>query len=62
MMLKKDRPQWYGVQTSRDKENRRVLAKIDATVVDDAERAAYNVKPLAELKANPGDSAIKALP
>lgn len=62
MLLKKDRPQWYGVQAHRDEQNRVVLSKIDETVVDDGERAKYNVKPLAELKAKPGRSPLKPLP
>lgn len=62
MLLKKDRPQWYGIQAHRDEQNRVVLSNIDETVVDDGERARYNVKPLAELKAKPGRSPIKPLP
>jgi hypothetical protein len=62
MMLKKDRPQWYGVQAHRDDQNRAVLSNIDETVVSDDERSSYNVKPLAELKAKPGRSPIKPLP
>ena len=62
MLLKKARPQWYGVQAHRDAQNRLVLSDIDETVVDDGERARYNVKPLTELKARPGRSPVKALP
>jgi len=62
MMLKKGRPQWYGVQAHRDDQNRVVLSNIDETAVNDDERASYNVKPLAELKAKPGRSPIKPLP
>jgi hypothetical protein len=62
MLLKKDRPQWYGVQTYRNDTNEVVLSNIDETAVDDGERAKYNVKPLAELKNKPGTSAIKPLP
>jgi hypothetical protein len=62
MMLKKDRPQWYGVQAHRDDQKRLVLSNIDETVVSDDERAMYNVKPLAELRAKPGRSPIKPLP
>jgi hypothetical protein len=62
MLLKKGKPQWYGVQAHRDEQNRVVLSNIDEVVVDDDERAKYNVKPLAELKANPGRSPIKPLP
>ena len=62
MMLKKDRPQWYGVQAHRDDDKRLVLSNIDETAVSDDERARYNVKPLAELRAKPGRSPIKPLP
>jgi hypothetical protein len=62
MMLKKGRPQWYGVQAHRDDQNRAVLSSIDETAVSDDERARYNVKPLTELKAKPGRSPIKPLP
>jgi hypothetical protein len=62
MMLKKDRPQWYGVQAHRDDQSRFTLSSIDETAVSDDERASYNVKPLAELKAKPGRSPIKPLP
>ena len=62
MMLKKDRPQWYGVQAHRADQERLVLSNIDETAVSDEERATYNVKPLAELKAKPGRSPIEPLP
>jgi hypothetical protein len=61
MMLKRDKPQWYGVQAHRDEQNRLVLSPLDETVVDDAERARYNVKPLEQLRAKPGRSPIKPL-
>jgi hypothetical protein len=62
MMLKKNRPQWYGVQAHRDDQNRVVLSQIDETAVNDDERAHFNVRPLQELKAKPGRSPIKPLP
>jgi hypothetical protein len=62
MMLKKDRPQWYGVQAHRNEQNQLVLSTIDEHVVDDAERARYNVKPLSKLKNKPGRSPIQPLP
>jgi hypothetical protein len=62
MMLKKDRPQWYGVQAHQDDQKRLVLSNIDETVVSDEERGMYNVKPLSELKAKPGRSPMKPLP
>lgn len=62
MMLKKDRPQWYGVQPTRDDQKQLVLANVDETAVSDDERAMYNVKPLAELKKTPGRSPIRPLP
>jgi hypothetical protein len=62
MMLKKDRPQWYGVQAHRNEHKQLVLSNIDEAVVTDAERQRYNVKPLDELKNKPGRSPISPLP
>ncbi|MGC3981420.1 MAG: hypothetical protein QM808_09190 [Steroidobacteraceae bacterium] len=62
MMLRKNRPQWYGVQTRRDEKSNLVLQDLDESAVSDAERAMYNVKPLEELKKSPGSSPITPLP
>lgn len=62
MMLKKDRPQWYGVQAHRNDRNQLVLSSIDEKVVSDVERKQYNVKPVEKLRKKPGRSPIHPLP
>jgi hypothetical protein len=62
MMLKRERPQWYGVQSQRGKDGRSMLSPLDETAVTDEERARYNVKSLRELRLNPGSSAVASLP
>lgn len=50
-MVKRGRPQWYGVQPKFNKKGRREgRHPIDESAVTDEERARFQVKPLAEIR------------
>lgn len=58
MMLKREQPQWYGVQETRDKDGKRMgFYPINDTAVTDDERVRFQVKPRAGLLAEPDQSA-----
>jgi hypothetical protein len=58
MMLKRDQPQWYGVQEKRDENFKRIgFYPINDTAVTDEERVRFQIKPRARLMAEPEQSA-----
>ena len=61
MMLKRGRPQWYGAQSQRAEDGRWNLLPLEESLVSDEERAKYNLKPLSELKAKPGQPTIQPI-
>jgi hypothetical protein len=58
MMLKRDQPQWYGVQEKRDENGKRIgFYPINERAVSDEERVRFQIKPRARLMAEPDQSA-----
>jgi len=58
MMLKRGKPQWYGVQEKRDDKGKQFdFYPIDDTAVTDEERVRFQVKPRARLMAEPDQPA-----
>jgi hypothetical protein len=58
MMLKRDQPQWYGVQEKRDEHFKQIgFYPINDTAVTDEERVRFQIKPRARLMAEPDQPA-----
>lgn len=58
MMLKRDQPQWYGVQEKRDENFKQIgFYPINDTAVTDEERVRFQIKPRARLIAEPDQPA-----
>jgi hypothetical protein len=58
MMLKRDQPQWYGVQEKRDEHFKQIgFYAINDTAVTDEERVRFQIKPRARLMAEPDQPA-----
>jgi hypothetical protein len=58
MMLKRGKPQWYGVQEKRDDNGKQTdFFPIDDTTVTDEERVRFQIKPRARLMAEPDQPA-----
>jgi hypothetical protein len=58
MMLKRDQPQWYGVQPKHDENFKQIgFYPINDTAVTDEERARFQIKSRARLMAEPDQSA-----
>jgi hypothetical protein len=58
MMLKRGKPQWYGVQEKRDNKAKQIgFFPIDDTAVTDEERVRFQIKPRARLMAEPDQPA-----
>jgi hypothetical protein len=58
MMLKREQPQWYGVQEKRDEHFRQIgFYPINDTAVTDEERVRFQIKPRAQLMAEPDQKA-----
>jgi hypothetical protein len=58
MMLKRDQPQWYGVQPKHDENFKQIgFYPINDTAVTDEERVRFQVKPRARLMAEPDQPA-----
>jgi hypothetical protein len=58
MMLKRGKPQWYGVQEKRDDKGKQIdFFPIDDTAVADEERVRFQIKPRARLMAEPDQPA-----
>ena len=48
LMIRLNRPQWYGTQSTKDSSGKFVLAPVEPDVVSDADRTALGVPSLAE--------------
>jgi hypothetical protein len=58
MMLKRDQPQWYGVQPKHDENFKQIgFYPINDTAVSDEERVRFQIKPRARLMAEPDQPA-----
>jgi hypothetical protein len=58
MMLKRDQPQWYGVQEKRDEHFKQIgFYPINDTAVTDEERVRFQIKPRPRLMAEPDQPA-----
>jgi hypothetical protein len=58
MMLKRNQPQWYGVQEKRDEHFKQIgFYPINDTAVTDEERVRFQIKPRARLMAEPDEPA-----
>lgn len=51
LMIRLNKPQWYGTQSTRDSSGKFVLAPVEPDTVSDADRAALGVPSLAEAQA-----------
>jgi hypothetical protein len=61
MMLKRDQPQWYGVQPKHDENFKQIgFYPINDTAVTDEERVRFQIKPRARLMAEPDQPALCA--